>query len=87
MRCSHKHVHWQTHCVDLSATISNLMWGRGIAPVPSNNNRDAFRLGQFGIQAVEVALILGTSSCDRAVPGSAPVSPMESHGLIGRSHR
>ena len=41
-------------------TISNLMWGRGIAPVPSNNNRGPFRLGQFGTQAVEVALILGT---------------------------
>jgi hypothetical protein len=56
--------------VHLSATISNLRWGRDIAPVPSNNSLDAFRLGQFETQALEVSLILGTREVGRGCPRS-----------------
>ena len=65
--------------VDLSATTSNLKWGRGIAPVPSNNNRDSFRLGQFDNRPLRLPLYSAAVSWD----GDVPI--MLSHGLIGRS--
>ena len=49
--------------MDLSATISNVMWGRGIAPVPSRYFPKSFRLGpvrsldHHSVSKVEILLL------------------------------